>query len=877
MDTLGTLVDSAGQTLVENDDAGDAANFSLMENVSAGTYYVRVQNYGTSTGTYQLVSSFQPDDHGNTPATASLIRPNSTTSGNLEVSGDEDLFRIDIPAGAAGTLRVWTTGEMDTLGTLVDSAGQTLVENDDADDALNFSLVQNVSAGTYYVRVQNYGTSIGTYQLVSSFQTGVQPDDHGNTPATASLINPNSTTSGNLEVSGDEDLFRIDIPAGAAGTLRVWTTGEMDTLGTLVDSAGQTVVENDDAGDDLNFSLVQNVSAGTYYVRVQNYGTSIGTYQIVSSFQVGAQPDDHGNTPATASLINPNSTTSGNLEVSGDEDLFRIDIPAGAVGALRVWTTGEMDTLGTLVDSAGQTIVENDDAGDALNFSLVQNVSVGTYYVRVQNYRASTGSYQIVSSFQTDDHGNTPATASLINPNSTTSGNLEVSGDEDLFRIDIPVGAAGTLSVWTTGGMDTLGTLVDSAGQTLVENDDAGVAFNFSLMQNVSHGTYYVLVQNYGTSIGTYQLVSSFEPTSNPEISMDDPVITNFDVLRRQLTFTEVPKALTYRVEWSATMAPGSWSSEAPGVAVIQASGAGEQTVVVGIIAPPCFYRVVAVLDRLEPPDLTGFALIPAGPFQMGDPFAEGEDEERLVHRVDVSAFYMRKTEVTKAEWDQVRTWGRARGYTDLTVGEGQASNHPVQTVTWWDAIQWCNACSEKDGLTPVYTVNGAVLRTGTTVPTVNWAANGYRLPTEAEWEKAARGGLDGKRFPGGDTISHSQANYESDILFAYDVSSTRGFHPTYWVGPPPYTSPTGSFAANGYGLHDMVGNVWEWCWDWIGEYTSVVTNDPRGPSFGGSRILRGGSWFHSAWFCRVAFRYANDPSRGNSYDGFRPVRGRLR
>ena len=119
----------------------------------------------------------------------------------------------------------------------------------------------------------------------------------------------------------------------------------------------------------------------------------------------------------------------------------------------------------------------------------------------------------------------------------------------------------------------------------------------------------------------------------------------------------------------------------------------------------------------------------------------------------------------------------------DLAVGVGKASNHPVEQVGWWDVIKWCNARSEKDGLEPVYSVNGTIMRTENTEPTVNWAAKGYRLPTEAEWEKAARGGLSSKRFPWGDTISHSQANYRSDGSFAYDVSPTQGYHPQYAVG----------------------------------------------------------------------------------------------
>jgi sulfatase modifying factor 1 len=355
------------------------------------------------------------------------------------------------------------------------------------------------------------------------------------------------------------------------------------------------------------------------------------------------------------------------------------------------------------------------------------------------------------------------------------------------------------------------------------------------------------------------------------------PVIKSLDVTRGLLTFMEIPKARSYRVEWSATMAPGSWSQESPGVAQIQPIGAGERTVSVGIIRPPCFYRVVAVLESLEPPTPVGFSFVPAGTFQMGDALDGMTDAP--VRNVDVRAFYIAKTEVTKAEWDEVRLWGEARGYTDLALGGGKSGNYPIE-VTWWDAVKWCNAKSEKDALTPVYTVNGSVLRTGMTDPTANWNTNGYRLPTEAEWEKAARGGLNSRRFPWGNTISHSQANYFSYSGPDYDVGPSREYHPTYAVRLLPWTSPVGSFAANGYGLYDMTGNVMEWCWDWYGSYASGAATDPMGSSSGSLRVYRGGSWNGNAFISRVAFRNAIIPSYWSLpsfYDGsigFRWARG---
>jgi formylglycine-generating enzyme required for sulfatase activity len=166
-------------------------------------------------------------------------------------------------------------------------------------------------------------------------------------------------------------------------------------------------------------------------------------------------------------------------------------------------------------------------------------------------------------------------------------------------------------------------------------------------------------------------------------------------------------------------------------------------------------------------------------------------------------------------------------------------------------------------------------MKTGTSTPDCNFAAGGYRLPTEAEWEKAARGGLSGQRFPWGDTITHSQANYYSDTSYAYDVSPTRGYHPSYGNGGAPFSSPVGSFAPNAYGLYDTAGNMFEWCWDWYSSsyYASSSGSNPTGPASGSYRVVRGGSWNNDAYFTRTASRYYDFPGEFNFVLGFRCVR----
>lgn len=288
-------------------------------------------------------------------------------------------------------------------------------------------------------------------------------------------------------------------------------------------------------------------------------------------------------------------------------------------------------------------------------------------------------------------------------------------------------------------------------------------------------------------------------------------------------------------------------------------------------------FRITANDDPV-PPTPSGMALIPAGTFEMGDSFNDSTDNwaERPVHSVFVSAFYMDKYEVTKALWDEVKDWGGGNGYDLGGVAEGKAPNHPVQMVDWYDVVKWCNARSQKEGRVPAYYTDLAltqVYKTGRLAPYVKWNA-GYRLPTEAEWEKAARGGTSGHRFPWsvGETITHSRANYYSTSSYNYDVSPTREFHPTYAWGGYPYTSPVGSFAPNGYGLYDMAGNVWEWCWDLYGGYSGGIQTDPRGPGSGSFRVFRGGSWIDNAFNCRLAYRGGNRPVVRFVNYGFRSV-----
>jgi formylglycine-generating enzyme required for sulfatase activity len=279
-----------------------------------------------------------------------------------------------------------------------------------------------------------------------------------------------------------------------------------------------------------------------------------------------------------------------------------------------------------------------------------------------------------------------------------------------------------------------------------------------------------------------------------------------------------------------------------------------------------------------------GMVSIPAGSFSMRGTLGSDFFGDTPARTVRLSAFYMDKYEVTKALWDDVYSWATNHGFTFDNVGcwdrkgiHSKGTNHPVHTINWYDCVKWCNARSLKAGKLPAYYTDAAltvVYKTDRAKPYVNWN-RGYRLPTEAEWEKAARGGLSGKQFPWGDTITHKQANYFSywdggKPEFFFDVNPAGGDHPSYESGGYPHTSPVGSFAANGYGLYDMAGNVSEWCWHWYTTNRAVAQSDPRGPVLGEYRVLRGGSWPANAGFCLVGRSEFDGPMRSDQTIGFR-------
>lgn len=481
-----------------------------------------------------------PDDFGVTIGSAGSVSVGGSSTGNIELSGDQDWFGVFL--SSSSTYQIDLEGAPTSMGTLSDpylrgiyDSGGSLVSatyNDDSGVGYN-SLLEftPISSGMYYLSAGGYSSHTGTYKI--SVTNTNSADDFGETTGSAGSLAVGSTINGNIEESGDTDWFAVNLTAGR--TYQIDQEGSPTSAGTLsdtylrglYDSSGNVVtgVFNDDGGTGRN-SLVEYTatSTGTYYISAGAYSSYTGTYQL--SIEAMAAADDYGSTTGTAGSLPMNGNVTGEIEESGDTDWFAVNLTAGQT--YEIGLQGSPTGGGTLSDTYLRGIYDssgsilsgstNDDGGDGRN-SLLEftATSSGTHYISAGAYSSNIGTYtlSIDGSGSRDDFADNTSTTGTVTAGGSATGSIEEANDDDWFAISMSAGQ--TYIIDLKGSPTNSGTLSDtylngiynSAGNMMsgTANDDGGTGRNSQIEYTAgSNGTYYISAGGYSTHTGTYTL-----------------------------------------------------------------------------------------------------------------------------------------------------------------------------------------------------------------------------------------------------------------------------------------------------------------------------------------------------------------------------------
>jgi len=519
VDTAGTVTNAAGTVSYTDDNSGTGQNFLISFAAKPDTYYIAVEGDGAATGDYILHVEFIADnDHGDTEDTATAVDLGDSIDGQFNNADDTDYFVIDVVV--AGKLEVYTTSSIDTVGTVTNAAGTVSHTDDDSGTGQNFLISFAAEPDTYYIAVESDGAATGYYTLHVDFEPSADDDpvedDHGDTEDTATEIFSDAHNwvydiVGFVDDDDDLDVFQLELAHQTK--LTIHTAGEMEIAGSFTNSEDEEIWEIEDTDDDnLNFMLSTIVDAGIYYLYISG-----AVSEEKSQYELKIETDVY---------LYVDGEIEETIFTDADKDYYYHE--TDSEGMIEIYTTGTMDTIGAVTNAAGTVDLTDDNSGTDENFLISFLAEPGTYYIEVDSSSDSTGDYTLHVEFEPsaeDDHGDTEDTATVIEPNSSTSGKIEEGDDIDYFEIEIP--RAGDLTVYTRGGLDTIGTVTNEDGTVEETDDDSGTSYNFSISLEVSDGTYFVKVESWGDHTGSYTLLSEFKVDySVPTPAVPDPEVS---------------------------------------------------------------------------------------------------------------------------------------------------------------------------------------------------------------------------------------------------------------------------------------------------------------------------------------------------------------
>ena len=425
---------------------------------------------------------------------ATRLTLGSSRAGRIATRDEVDYFKVEVRE--FGVLTIYTTGGLNTTGTLQNSASDSLATDDAEGSGDNFRIEHTVTPGIYFVKVEGVGSNTGAYTIHASFGAV----DHSDTRSGATSLPLGGSRLG-WGSSDDVDYFKVQVRE--FGVLTIYTTG-IHTEHTLEDSSG-AILETQSLSGRI-FGIEHTVTPGIYFVKVKGWSNSTkGAYTIHASFEAV----EHSDTRSGATSLSLGGPLPGQIATRDDVDYFKVQVRE--FGVLTVYTTGNLDTKGTLETSDGSSLATDDDGGNGDNFRIEFYLSAGTYYVKVEGVGSNTGDYTIHASVlsEGDDHSDTWSGATSLSLGSSLPGRIATRDDVDYFKVE--VGQAGVLTVYTTGNLDTEGTLEGSAGNRLERDLWSGNGDNFRIEHSVSAGTYYVKVEGRMPSdTGDYTIHASF-------------------------------------------------------------------------------------------------------------------------------------------------------------------------------------------------------------------------------------------------------------------------------------------------------------------------------------------------------------------------------